>query len=138
MSTMVACIDAAGGLGFEGKLPWNVPTELAHFKSVTMGRTLGVGSGTKLPPLLGRKVITFSKGKQTLNRFLALEKSGIIIGGATIFEQCLGRVDTIILSVLPDTYTCDCFFNMARLDRLYKIRSVDHRPDFKIITLGLR
>lgn len=141
---MLACVDSKGGLGFEGKLPWYVPEELAHFRSVTMGRVLGVGGRTKLPPLpgrevitLSREVITLSRGKHTLNRFLAYEPDGIVIGGASIFEQCIGRVDTIILSVLHDSYTCDCWLNTDLIGKLYHIAGVEHFSSFDVFTLRL-
>lgn len=134
---MIACIDSNGGLGYEGGLPWHVPSELAHFKNLTMGRVLGVGGRTKLPPLPGRTVITLSRGKHTLNSFLALEKGGMIIGGASIFEQCIGRVDTIVLSVLKGAFTCDCWLNVALIEQLYTVTKIQHHESFDVFTFTL-
>ena len=133
---MLACMDLDGGIGFEGSLPWHVSAELKHFKAFTMGRTLGVGSGTKLPALPGREVISLSRSGVTLDDFFKTHPDGIIIGGATIFELCLDRVDTIVLSVLPETHTCDCFLNLDTLDRDFLVTSYVAMDGFDVLTLN--
>ena len=134
---MLACVDANGGLGFEGGLPWHVPSELKHFKETTMGKTIGVGSGTKLPPLPGREIVSLSRVGVTLAAF-ARGGGDIIVGGSTIFDACLGKVDTLMISMLPDYYACDCYLNMARVERLYRLAGVEERGDFKIMHLTIR
>lgn len=127
---MLACIDASGGLGFQGGLPWHVSSELQHFKAFTMGKTLGVGRGTKLPPLPGRDVVYLSRSGVSLNDFFNMYEHGIVIGGATIFDLCLRKVDTIVLSVLPDTYPCDCFLNIPTIDRLFRLELTEQKDGF--------
>ena len=130
---LLACVDAAGGLGYQGGLPWHVPAELKHFKAFTMGKTLGVGRGTKLPPLPGRDVVLLSRTGVTVRDFLA--KGGVIIGGATVFQEALPLVDTIVLSVLPDTYTCDCFF---KIDPSFRLITTESRDGFQLLTFKRR
>jgi len=130
---ILACIDAAGGLGYRGRLPWHVSAELRYFKKRTMGHTLGVGSGTELPPLPGRTVVRLSRSSMPLASF-----EGIVIGGATIFEAALRLASSIELSVLPDTYTCDCFFNMVTLDRLFVLTDTRRMDGFSVLTFTRR
>ncbi|HJR90382.1 MAG TPA: dihydrofolate reductase, partial [Aeromicrobium sp.] len=35
--TLVAAVAANGVIGVDGDLPWRLPEDLAHFKSLTMG-----------------------------------------------------------------------------------------------------
>ena len=136
---MLACIDAAGGLGFQGGLPWHVPAELQHFKAFTMGKTLGVGRGTTLPPLPGRDVVYLSRRGVSLNDFYASNReNGIVIGGATIFDLCLRKVDTIVLSVLEETYHCDCFLNMPTIERLFRLELMEQKEGFEVLTFTRR
>ena len=135
---MLACVDAAGGLGFQGGLPWHVPAELAHFKSYTMGKTLGVGRGTVLPPLPGRDVVFLSRSGVSLNDFFNMYEHGVIIGGATIFELAIRKVDTIVLSMLPDSYNCDCYLNMVTIDRLFRSDNIEQGDGFEVFTFTRR
>ena len=135
---MLACMDAAGGLGFQGGLPWHVPAELAHFKAFTMGKTLGVGRGTTLPPLPGRDVVYLSRAGVSLNAFFNMYEHGVVIGGATIFDLCLRKVDTIVLSVLPDTYHCDCFLDMVTIERLFRLELMEQEDGFQVLTFTRR
>jgi len=132
MGMMLACIDAKGGLGFEGKMAWHVPSEFGHFKMMTMGRRVGVGSGTKLPPLTGRTVVPLSRSDD-LAAF-----DGIIIGGAAVFASCLGVVQTLVISVLPDAYECDCFLDWGRVASLYELTREVDAGDFRILTWELK
>ena len=135
---MLACCDPKGGIGMEGGMPWHVPSELSHFKSYTMGRTIGVGMGTKLPPLPGRKIVRLSRSELPVAGFLEREPEGIVIGGGQIFAACLGLVDTIVLSVLPDEYDCDTFLNLVTLDRLYGCIGFVQWDGFQVFTYHIR
>jgi len=51
-------------IGFEGDMPWHLPTDLAHFKAVTMGKPVIMGRRTWESigrPLPGRRNIVVSK-----------------------------------------------------------------------------
>lgn len=57
-TSMMLARDLFGVIGVDNKLPWNVPADLALFKSVTMGKAVVMGRNTwnSLPikPLPGR------------------------------------------------------------------------------------
>jgi dihydrofolate reductase len=60
----------AGVIGFEGKIPWFVPEDLAYFKKVTFGMPVIMGRKTydSLPkkPLPGRKNIVITRNMELL------------------------------------------------------------------------
>jgi len=101
-----------------------------------MGKTLAVGSGTKLPPLPGREIVVLSRSGVTVAE--ATERGCVIIGGETIFDVALDLVDTVCLSVLPDKYECDAWFNMVKLNRIFVLDSTLSRDDFDILTFKRR
>ena len=136
MSRLIACIDTNWGIGFEGLLPWSVPSELLYFKALTLslGLPLYVGPKTILPPLAGREVIMLSRSGYTFED--SAERDGVYIGGAEIFSLALDVVDTCTISVLPRGYQCDCFFPRSKLQSLFEIADVDYtsNPDFDVVT----
>lgn len=67
--TIIAAVDPVGGMGKDGKLPWRIPEEMAHFKGTTMGHPVIMGRKThdSLGTLLaGRHNIVISKQAQHL------------------------------------------------------------------------
>ena len=138
LSVMLACCDSAGGIGVQGRLPWHVPAELSWFKAYTMGKVLGVGSGTRLPPLPGRDVVRLSRRGVHLKEFLIMHRDGVVIGGGQIFDACLGMVDTLKISILPDAYPCDTYLNLARIDRLYVLSGFVQHDGFQVFTYHIR
>ena len=91
---------ANGAIGHEGRLPWHLPADLAHFKAQTMGRPMIMGRKTfeSLPGLLpGRRHIVLTRRERwdsagaqiarSVEEALAVAGEGAIavIGGAAIF-----------------------------------------------------
>ena len=123
--TLVVAIDARHGIGFENKLPWHLPEDLAHFKRVTLGRPIVMGRktfdsiGRALP---GRRNIVVTRnagwshaGVETAGSLeqaiamLAGERASII-GGAQIFNEAIGFADEMIVTHIAHVYDCDAFF----------------------------
>ncbi|MDP6183151.1 MAG: dihydrofolate reductase [Gammaproteobacteria bacterium] len=101
-------------IGRDGGLPWRLPADLRHFKSVTMGNPIIMGRkthesiGRELP---GRLNIVVSKQADfrapgcrvahSLNA--ALEAAGaagevMIVGGAALYAEALARTERIYLT----------------------------------------
>lgn len=113
-------------IGFENRLPWRLPAELAHFKAVTMGKPIVMGRKTweSLPGLLpGRRhiVITRQPGYRaegcTLVHSLeqALEAAGdvpevMIVGGGAIYKESLPRAQRLYLTLVEAEVTGDAYF----------------------------
>jgi dihydrofolate reductase / thymidylate synthase len=144
------------GIGFEGKLPWNVPEDLKHFKELTMGKTVVMGRktyesiGKSLPNrtniVLTRDtkfkkngVITCHDIYELIDIFGKQNNEVYIIGGQEIYEKflsfCGSIIDSVILTEIKrngnmykNTYiTCDRFFPL--LDKNYIL---DNYTEYKV------
>lgn len=104
---------ANGVIGRDGRLPWHLPEDLAHFKRVTLGAPVIMGRRTwdsvppKFRPLPGRRNIVVTRQQDwqaagvevagSLEQALALCKDADrvwVIGGAQLYAQAepLARV----------------------------------------------
>lgn len=100
-------------IGRDGGIPWRLPEDLQLFKQLTMGATVVMGRSTweSLPgsvrPLPGRRnlVVTHrtsydAAGAEVVSSLdEALDDSAgdvWVIGGASIYEQALGRADRVV------------------------------------------
>lgn len=115
-------------IGFQNRLLWHLPEDLAHFKKTTLGHPVIMGENTFVSlgrPLPGRKniVLTLDKEKVFDGAFMAhdLEQALrmaaeedtdeiFIIGGATIYKAMLPYADRLYLTLVPGTFEADTFF----------------------------
>ncbi len=125
-----------GVIGIEGRLPWHLPDELRHFKSLTMGHTLVMGRKTWESigrPLPGRRSVVLSRqkgyeaqGALVLGSFAALKRlepdalPTFIIGGVSLFEEALPKAETLHLTRVHahpegDTYLPKIHFEAWKL-----------------------
>ena len=128
-------MDDARIIGRDGALPWHLPEDLAHFKSLTMGGVVVMGRKTwdslpaKFKPLPGRINIVVTRNPATvsvpegvhlvtsldaaleLGRGLAEAEKGIwIIGGAEIYRLSLPLVDEVHLTHVHGIHEGDAAF----------------------------
>ena len=118
---MVA-VSENGIIGKDDRLPWHFPSDLKHFKELTLGSTVMMGRKTFESigkPLPGREnfVLSRSVAKQEANLkfFPSLEEAlkkvatpkAFIIGGAQLFQETLYRVDGIFLTKIHQIYEGD-------------------------------
>lgn len=127
---IIAAFDLAGGMGFRGGLPWDIPEDLKYFKSVTEGHTVIMGRKTyesigRLLP--NRKNIIISSGdgdgngiwcKSLLEAFGHVDGKGFVIGGAELFREALPFAEVIHTTVINSTYKSDVFFPLAALEEM--------------------
>jgi dihydrofolate reductase len=124
--SLVYAVSANGVIGKDGGLPWTIPSDLKHFKAVTMGKPIIMGRRTwdSLPkkPLPGRKNIVLTRDAQfkaeggdvTGNvdaaiRLAAPADEICVIGGAEIFKAFwvqAGRIylTRVLANVAGDTF----------------------------------
>lgn len=127
----IVAVDENFGLGMKGKLPWKVPSELIHFKSLTHNKKLVVGRKTAetLPYLpdreiicLTRKLVNTCKWKNEPYMFVTklkdlknMENEDILIaGGGETYKKAFkipDFIDTVHISVIKGVYDCDTFFD---------------------------
>lgn len=117
----------AGVIGVDGRLPWHLPEDLAHFRETTAGSPVIMGRATweSLPvrfrPLPGRTNIVLSRGRgpvadgatvlPDLSSALgaAAGHEAWVIGGASVYAEAITRatrleVTEVDLDVAGDTY----------------------------------
>ena len=108
----IAVIDKNRALGKEGKLLYNIPSDLKHFKNETIGRTIVMGRKTvdSMPggkPLPGRTTIMLSRSLP----FPEIPEDAIICGGAQIYAMFIDKCDELILTeVDAETEDADAYF----------------------------
>jgi len=124
--SLVAAIDRNRLIGVEGRLPWHLPADLAHFKRITlgkpvlMGRTTFESIGRALP---GRHNIVVSRhpgyaaegctvvGSVEAGLAAARDAPEVMaIGGASIYAQCLPRASRMYLTLVEAELEGDVFF----------------------------
>jgi dihydrofolate reductase len=111
---LVAAVAKNGVIGAQGKLPWHLPEDLKHFKSLTLGHPILMGRRTWESlgkPLPGRENIVISRTPgfeapgasvaATFEAAVALctgEPLAFVIGGAQIYAAALPLADGLILT----------------------------------------
>ena len=128
---LVAAHARNGVIGRDGDMPWRLPSDLKHFKSMTLGTPVIMGRKTYLSigrPLPGRANIVVSRsgfsadGVQSADSVgAALElardharKSGgsqvSVIGGGEIYAQAIGLADELCLTEVDADIDGDTVF----------------------------
>jgi len=129
---IVVAVAENGVIGRNGQMPWRIPGDLKHFKSVTMGKPVVMGRKTYDSigkPLPGRTNIVLTHDRSwradgvlaghSLEEVMRLanedaRRTGAseiaIIGGSTLFEKTLPVADKIELSVVHASAEGDVFF----------------------------
>lgn len=111
---LIAALAENGVIGVKNRLPWRLPEDLAHFKTVTLGHPVVMGRKTFESlgrPLPGRRniVITRTPGwhaagaeaAASLDAALALCSGApevFVIGGAEIYALALPLADRLFLT----------------------------------------
>lgn len=124
--SIVVAIARNGIIGREGGLPWRLPADLAHFKSITMGKPIVMGRLTHESigrPLPGRENIVVStnpgyvaQGCQVVQRLDEIHKTQadtseiMIIGGARLYAEALTMASRIYLTEVHAEPGGDVYF----------------------------
>jgi len=128
MISMIVAMDLDRGIGYLGKIPWHLPSDLRRFKQLTMGHHIIMGRKTfesigKILP--GRISVVLSRHSETpqdgflgatsIQDALAFAEQGyeteaFVIGGAEVFSQTLSIVDRIYLTTVQAKFLCDVRF----------------------------
>jgi dihydrofolate reductase len=123
---LVVAIADNGVIGRGGGLPWHLPDDLQHFKSVTLGKPLLMGRRTFDSigkPLPGRRNLVLTHAAGTLPQgaeavsnieaalaLIADNTELCVIGGAALFAQTLPMAQRIYLTEVHATVTGDVHF----------------------------
>lgn len=144
---LIVAIDEKNGIGKNNLLPWHLPADLKHFKTITTGHPIIMGRktfdsiGKALP---NRRNIVISRNSKllipevevcsSLNSAIELckeEKNVFVIGGAQIFEQALPLADVLYLTIIHEDFDSDVFFPGISLNEWIEEEKILHEPDEK-------
>lgn len=150
--SIIVAFDKNRLIGNQGEMPWNIPTEMEHFKETTIGFPVIMGRKTYDSigkPLKGRINCVLSRNwpeEDTqkfhhasekvfapLVKYTSLESclrhlektfdKVFIIGGAEIYKQAMPFADEIIVSKINNAYIGDTYF--PEIDKsIFKATSV--------------
>ncbi len=130
MYSSIVVIGKNREIGCNNQLLWDLPEDMARFKEITMGHPVIVGYNTFLSfgskPLPGRTNVIVNNDTgfrhDTCPVAYSLEEAYklaekaegseeiFIIGGASIYEQTIDKVDKLYLTVVDDSPEADTFF----------------------------
>jgi dihydrofolate reductase len=141
---IVVAVAANGIIGRGGKLPWNLPDDLKHFKAVTIGHPIVMGRRTLdeigRKPLPGRRNIVVSRTLgplpgfdivQSLDQAVALISSGPLfaIGGAVLFAEAIPKADRMHLTEIDADIDGDTWFPAWNKDQWRLVAEEAHPAD---------
>ncbi len=131
----VVAMDDARIIGRKGSLPWHLPEDLAHFKSLTLGGVVVMGRKTwdslpaKFKPLPGRVNIVVTRNPEALSvpqgvhlvtsvaaalemgrGFTEAQRGVWVIGGAEIYRLSLPLIDEVHLTHVHGVHEGDAAF----------------------------
>ena len=161
--TVIVAVADNGIIGQDGRLPWRLPGDMAHFKATTMGHPVIMGRKTFQSigkPLVGRTNIVITRqagfdagGAVVVDGFdAALAAAGqagegageaFVIGGAQIYDLALPRADRIILTEVHATPAGDTTFPAQDQAEWREVTREDApadgaAPAYSIVTLDRR
>lgn len=146
--SLVAALDLDRLIGrADGRLPWHLPRDLAHFKRLTLGKTLLMGRKTWDSlgrPLPGRDNWVLSRDPafapvgarrfESLDDALAAHPHGelMVIGGAELYRQTLARAQRLYLTEVGARLPAqpgDVHFPAFERGELRETLLEEHTPD---------
>jgi len=148
INIIVAFSNKNFGIGYQGKIPWNIPEDLANFKKITNNSVIIMGRKTweSIPinnrPLKGRFNVVISSDPELYNNeynntvFLKFDEIDdfccqqsctnyqniFIIGGESLYKKFIGIADNIYTTQINKNYECDTFFPIENFNK-YEIDS---------------
>lgn len=145
--SLIAAMDHNRLIGNQNQLPWHLPADFAHFKTVTMGKPVIMGRKTYDSigkPLPGRKNIVLSRDAETafdgVECFTRFEdalaavpdaEEVMVIGGSTIYKMLLPETQRMYLTYVDGDFSGDAWFPEFEQSEWLKVESVSRKADEK-------
>lgn len=127
MISLIVAHDPNRVIGFENKMPWHIPGDLAYFKKTTMDKAIVMGRktfesiGRVLP---GRKNIIVSRnpdykieGAEVVTDLVkaiaiasAHHEEVMVIGGEQIFRAVLPKAERLYITFIQQSFEGDTYF----------------------------
>lgn len=141
MKAIIVAVDEENGIGKNGNLPWHYSEDLKFFSKTTKNAQCIMGrktyeeilnimkrkDGVSLLPnrlcyvvssdesFKAEKAVTCRSFEQawfmTTYKTDVVDRDVFVIGGSTMYELALPKIDTAFITSVPGTHDCDTFFN---------------------------
>lgn len=141
---LIVAVDREWGIGYHGELLVTVKEDLAHFRELTIGKTVVYGSTTlrTFPggrPLKGRKNLILTTNSDlkpegaivlhSVEELIAYEKKHseeeiIVVGGASVYKQLLQYCVTAYVTRFDASFKKDAYFPDLDVDPAWECISV--------------
>lgn len=145
--SIIAALSTNYVIGKNNQLPWHLPADLAHFKALTLGKSILMGRKTYESigrPLPGRRNIVISRQLDfqaagcevvhSLDEALTLAGSAeevMVIGGTQLFEEALPSADRLYLTWVHGEVEGDSYFPSLDLNEWQETSREERAPDEK-------
>ena len=147
--SIIAAVAKNGTIGIENRLPWRLPADMRHFKTLTMGHHLIMGRKTfeSVGSLPGRTTIVVSRrgvvappeGVQvapSVPEALDLarragETEAFVAGGAEIYRVALDYADRMYLTRIAKSFAGDARFPDYDGEEWSEVEKRTFEPDEK-------
>ena len=146
--SLIAAASENNVIGNHGTLPWSLPDDLKHFRTVTEGHPVIMGRKTFASigkPLPNRKNIVITRGTMTmpgcdivhsLEEALDLARAAnaaevFVMGGGEIYAQALPIADRVYLTRVHATIEGDAFFPELDPQEWEETEQHEHAQDEK-------
>ena len=151
MISIIAAVARNRVIGRENDLPWRLPTDFRYFKSRTLGRPCLMARKTfeSLDGALKKRtnivltrdeeyeaadaivVHSIDEGLRVAEEHLGEGEEIMILGGATLYEQILPRVDRMYITEVAMEPEGDTFFPDYDRSEWVEVEREDHQADEK-------
>lgn len=148
MISLIAAVADNQVIGSNNDLPWHIPADLKHFRELTTGHAVIMGSNTYNAiserlggPLPNRLNVVLTHNEafnipgvacyRSLNKALANHPDAFIIGGASIYEQTIGLADRLYITEVHASPDGDTYFPPIDRGRWHEVLREDHKADVK-------
>ena len=143
--SLIAAMGFNRVIGKENRMPWHMPADMRHFRSLTLGKPVIMGRNTFESigkPLVKRTNIVVTSATDyeapgctvvhTLDGALAATDEAdevMVIGGARLYEQFLPQADRLYLTLIEAKVEGDTFFPEYTLAEWEEVSREPHDAD---------
>jgi dihydrofolate reductase len=124
--SLITAFTEEGVIGAKDGLPWDIPDDLKYFKEKTEGKTVLMGKVTfdtigRILPKRNNIILDYEKRPiegawvagsidEALEQAEEIGDELFVIGGATVYDQMMSKVDTLYISHIKKNYPGDVYF----------------------------
>ena len=143
--SLIAALDNDSAIGKDGKMPWHLPDDLKHFKELTVGKYVLMGSrtalaiGKALPDrhnlVLSRRHEAPYEGQTTVRSLPEAQSIAggtglMVIGGGEVYRETLPFAMRMYLTWVDTTIAgADVFFPSVHFREWVEMSRVHHKKD---------